>query len=270
MNEMLIAGGLILAGFALRTFARVWLGRMGNLCVLCGSYLAAVALFHSVGLAVALTSLWLVIPAARVLWTAHHFELPLDKRLSPRRPPNHDDFPELEELTSEFTSGGFSAVEDVGWQSGHWEQFSRLLVNEDLQVQGSIHFHRQRSVSMFYVSLVSRTADGRQWTTWNYPYRLGLKVPPEMILNYELDTHSFGDLLARHQTFVARETDAAKILLPDPERLVELTQDELCRQIDHNLDAGLLQLSGAGKFTYSWRGTLYVLRQFLIDLVRSP
>ena len=270
MNEMLIAGGLMLAGFALRTFASVWLGRIGNLTVLCGTYLAAMALFHSVGLAVAVTSLWLVIPAARVWWTAQHFELPLDKRFTSRRAPSREDFPQLAELTREFTGEGFVVVEDVGWQSEHWDQFSRLLVNEDQQVQGSIHYHRQGSGSLVYVSLISRTADGRQWTTWNYPYRLGLKVPPEMILNCEPDAHSLSDLLARHETFVARKTAAAKILPPEPERLVEMTQDELCRQIDHNLDAGLLQLSGAGNFTYSWRGTLYVLRQFLIDLLRYP
>lgn len=270
MNDLLIAGGLILAGFALRTFASVWLGRIGNLTLLAGTYLAAMALFHSVGLAVAVTSLWLVVPAARVLWTARHFELPLDKRFSPRRPPSREDFPQLEELTREFTDEGFVEVEDVGWQSAKWEQFSRLLVNEDLQVQGSIHFHRQGTAAMVYVSLVSRTADGRQWTTWNYPYRLGLKVPPEMVLNSEPDAQSLTDLLARHETFVVCKTASAKILAPDPARLVEITQDELCRQIDHNLDNGLLQLSGAGNFTYSWRGTLYVLRQFLIDLLRYP
>ena len=40
------------------------------------------------------------------------------------------------------------------------------------------------------------------------------------------------------------------------------------RQVDHNLDQGLITLSGEGTFRYSWRGYLFLWRQFLRDMVR--
>ena len=267
MNDVLISGGLILAGFALRSFASIWLGRLGSIAILSGSYRAGLLLFHETWAGIIVALLWLLIPAVQVLWSARHYELPLDKKFRPRRPPPSEFFPNLVELTDEFIAEGFELVEDVGWQSEHWEQFSRLLVHSDRKLQGCIHFHTQGANALGYAALITRTEDGRQWTSWNYPYNPGLKLPPELILNRQPFAQNLHDLMLQHEEFIQKSTPAT-IVAPNPDHLVEMIQDELRRQIDHNLDAGLLRLSGRGHFMYSWRGALFVLRQFMIDLLR--
>ncbi len=44
--------------------------------------------------------------------------------------------------------------------------------------------------------------------------------------------------------------------------------NELRLQIDHNLDQGLIRLSGNGTVKYSWRGLVFLWCQFLKDMVR--
>ncbi len=39
-------------------------------------------------------------------------------------------------------------------------------------------------------------------------------------------------------------------------------------QVDHNLDRGLIKLSGNGTFRYSWRGLCYLWMQSVKDMVR--
>ncbi|MDG2124375.1 MAG: hypothetical protein P8J87_11785, partial [Verrucomicrobiales bacterium] len=80
---------------------------------------------------------------------------------------------------------------------------------------------------------------------------------------------SFVDLLQSHEGFVGRQgfwrEDYEDV---DPEALAELMQKETRQQIDHNLDEGLIKLSGEGTFRYSWRGMFFLWFQFLKDMVR--
>jgi len=43
---------------------------------------------------------------------------------------------------------------------------------------------------------------------------------------------------------------------------------EMRDQVDHNLDRGLIKLSGNGTFRYSWRGLCYLWMQSVKDMVR--
>ena len=53
-----------------------------------------------------------------------------------------------------------------------------------------------------------------------------------------------------------------------PDEIRPLMEKELRMQIDHNLDKGLIRLSGNGTFRYSWRGMFFMWYQFLKDMVR--
>lgn len=268
MNEILTISGIVLAGFALRTYASVWLRRVGAIAILYASYRVGVALFDTVWAGWFVVSLWFLIPVVQVMTMARALEMPVEKRLLPRRAPPKSVFPELGELTEEFESAGFELGEDIGWEAEIVQHYSRLFIHPGLKLQGSLHLNTHYDVSMSFVMLTTRTADGRQWTSWNYPLSYGMKLPPSMVLNRVSDVASLAEMMQAHAAFTSKHVQPDQLLTPDPERLLEQAQDEMRHQIDHNLDMGLLKLAGEGTFAYSWRGCLFMLRQYMIDLVR--
>lgn len=269
MNDFLIIVGLVLAGFSLRSFAFAAVRRLGSLVILAASFQIGLSLFGNVWAGVLCVLLWFVIPMIQVLRAARGLSLPLEKRFRPKNPPSSEDFPELAELTAEFEAAGFEQADDIGWDWLEMKQFVRLMIHEEQNLQGSIHLNVQGEIFISYAMLVTRLNDGTQWTTWNYPYGMSMKLPPECKLNRAITSESLEDLMAEHARFLSENgIVAGNIAKPDPEQLLHLTDTETRRQIDHNLDEGLLRLCGEGKFAYSWRGCFFMMRQFMIDMLR--
>ena len=268
MNEMLIDAGLILAGFALRTFELAWFRRIGGLLVIYATYRLGVAWFDSAWAGALMASMWILLPALQVLVMAKSFAMPLEKRLRPRNAPSTDEFPELAMLTEEFESEGFVQTDDVGWDWQDMSQFSRIFYHSDLRVQGAIHLNTQRDMVISYVVLTTRSKIGGQFCSSNYPMGAGLKFPPNYILNRFSTARSLAELIESHSAFIAPRVKDSDILEPDVDGIVQLAQDESRQQIDHNLDHGLIRLSGEGQIAYSWRGCIFIVRQFMIDLFR--
>ena len=52
------------------------------------------------------------------------------------------------------------------------------------------------------------------------------------------------------------------------EEIEDAIEQEMRKQVDHNLAAGLIQLTGDGHFQYSKRGLLFLWGQFVKDMVR--
>lgn len=269
MRELLLIVGVVLAGAGLRSFAHPWLRRAGALMYLGATWLAAWLATGNYFLAAGAVSLWFFLPWLQILTHVRHLRLPLDKPLRSTFPPSADRFPQLGEMTSEITAAGFTQVDDT---SSEWEstrQFMRLFYHEAGKTQAAICLLEQDEAALAWVSLSSRLPDGRTWTTWNYPFSHTMKLPPETRLHTILEADSFEDLQAAHRDFLARESvqidDLAAV---DPEEFSDVLQRETRRQVDHNLDEGLITLSGEGTFRYSFRGYLFLWRQFLRDMVR--
>ncbi len=192
---------------------------------------------------------------------------PLDKRLRYRQAPSTDDFPELPPLTEEFLEAGFELHDDIGWDWEPIQQFTRLFVHPELKLQGAIHLHTQENMLFSFVSITTRTPEQR-WITWNSPFQSAMEWPPGVTLHSLAFVESVSDLVSQHQQFIAHKFPPASVLAPDPSNLLSLAQEEGRRQVDHNLDAGLLVLRGNGNFAYSWKGCWFMVRQFMIDFVR--
>jgi hypothetical protein len=267
LNEVYLIAGLALGGFALRTFASVWLRRLGSLVILSATYVAGSALFGGPLGGGLLASLWFVIPATGLVMATRRCSFPLDKNLRYRHAPSTEDFPELPPLTEEFLQAGFELHDDIGWDWEPIQQFTRLFIHPELKLQGAIHLHTQETMLFSFVSITSRTADQR-WITWNSPFQSAMEWPPGVKLHSLAFLESVSDLVREHQQFIAGKFPPASVLAPEPTNLLRLTQEEGRRQVDHNLDAGLLELRGNGRFTYSWKGCWFMVRQFMIDFVR--
>jgi hypothetical protein len=59
-----------------------------------------------------------------------------------------------------------------------------------------------------------------------------------------------------------------QLRIPDPEEVEESIEQEMRKQVEHNLAAGLIHLTGDGHFQYSKRGLVFLWGQFIKDMIR--
>ena len=56
--------------------------------------------------------------------------------------------------------------------------------------------------------------------------------------------------------------------MPDPDSLISKVESEMREQIDHNVDRGLITLTGDGNFRYSTKGLFFLWFQSMKDMIR--
>lgn len=269
MFEFFLLTGLAILAYSLRTFEVTFLRRLGAVLILAVTYLVAwfITGSHWAG-AIAVTG-WFFLPWFDILTRIRHLRLPLDKKLRYRIPPSQDVFPYLEELTEEVEQEGFEHIEDTGWEWEELNQFMRILYHPEKRMQAAICMHEQSGMAFAYFSLSSRARNGKTYTTWNYPFAYTMKSSPKTVLNRAPSVQTFGELVEQHQWFLIHHCitiDQLKEKVGDS--MQEQLQLETRQQVDHNLSAGLITLSGNGTFRYSWRGCVFLWFQFVKDMVR--
>lgn len=269
MHAWLLTLGVAVAGWGFRSFDHAWLRKLGAVCFLGASYLAGVALTGSHAVGAAAVVAWFFLPWLEILTRIRHLRLPLDKTLKSSFPPPAGRFPQLGEMTTEIEEAGFERVDDTSFEWDGSRQFMRLFHHPGERMQAVISLLEQGTMAVAWVSVSSRLPDGRTWTTWNYPFSHTMMLAPETQLNPVLDADSFEGLVGAHRELLwSSGLEAEAMAETDPEEYAELIQRETRRQVDHNLDRGVITLSGEGTFRYSFRGYLFLWRQFLRDMVR--
>ncbi len=271
MESFLIVVGVWMSGHALRTFGTPWLRKPGALLYLTATFLAGYYISGGSpvvgGCAVAT---WFLLPWLEIMLRVRAMRLPINKTLSNRFPPSRDDFPHLRELTGEVEEAGFEMIEDTGWDGGEVRQFLRLFYMEEQRIQAAISLNQQRGAGIVYISLTTRTSDGRVWTTTDYPFSNTMQQPPGVVVQRVTWAGSIAGLLQVHTSWVEKQG----LLLPqdalevDAGTLTDRLSGELQHQIRHNLNTGIILDSGEGTFRYSWRGCFYLWRQFVKDMVK--
>jgi hypothetical protein len=269
MHAWLLTLGVVVAGLGFRSFDHPFLRKAGALCFLGATYLAGLALTGSHWVGGVAVAAWFFLPWLEILTRIRHLRLPLDKTLKSAFPPSSDRFPQLREMTAEIEQCGFEKVEDTSFEWDGSRQFMRLFHHPEERVQATISLLEQGSLAVAWVSASSRLPDGRTWTTWNYPFSHTMMLAPETRLQAVTEVDSFDALLAAHREYLMAEGVLTEHLeATDPSAFAEIIRKETRRQVDHNLDQGVITLSGEGTFRYSFRGYLFLWRQFLRDMVR--
>jgi len=149
-------------------------------------------------------------------------------------------------------------------------QFLRLFYMPARRLQATISLNQQRGAGIVYCSLTSRTADGRTYTTTDYPFSNTMPHAPGVHVQQVPWAGSIPGLLEHHTRWLEKQG----VSLPegtvdiDAETLPERLSGELSQQIRHNLSRGIIKESGEGMFRYSWRGCFFLWRQFIKDMVR--
>ncbi|MFQ3577964.1 MAG: hypothetical protein SNJ52_03000 [Verrucomicrobiia bacterium] len=212
---------------------------------------------------------WPLLPWLELLTRVRNMRLPTHKELRPMPPPSSHTFPALEELTQEVEAEGFEFVRDAGWEWEMFRQQFRLFYRSEDRATAAICLSFQNNLSFYHVSISSRQTDGRTWMTWNYPFPATMKLPPTLRLNRQKPDLSFFDLYQDHIGFLsANGVETTQLLDQTEESLLAFIEEDMRRQIDHNLRAGILQPVDGSVVRYSLRGLFYIWTQFLMDTLR--
>jgi len=254
---------------ALRSFRHPLMFRLGAFGMVLTSFLAGWLLGGSLALGFVFASTWFLLPWLEILTRVRRLRMPIDRQLELTPPPARSVFPTFSELTEEMESHAFVHVEDVGWSHDETRQFIRIFQQPESRTLGAICLIEQQEFAFYYLSLTSRTADGRTFLTWNYPFAYGLRIPPDVQLNRVAGDGTIGELASAHAAFLSRcEIDTAALREPSSATARVEMQAELRHQLDHNLACGLLERDGPDLIRYSMRGMFFLWFQFLRDFVR--
>jgi hypothetical protein len=270
MRETLTVVGLVVLAIALRS-ARLTLSRkLGALLILgasfCFFYFISGSLWGgSVGIV-----LWFFLPWIELLTRIRRMRLPLENRLRHRKIPNASFFPNAIEAAAAMEEAGFEHVSDCGWEWAGMLQFFRLFWHPEERAVAAVCLCEQSDVAFAFISITSHAADGSIWRTTNFPFAPTLQCPPNVKWNHvPCEQSCFHQILNDHRKYLLRvNLPADQLRMPDPEEIENSIEQEMRKQVAHNLSAGLIQLTGDGHFQYSNRGLIFLWGQFIKDMIR--
>lgn len=269
--QLLICGGIILAGYALLQWPSSLMRKAGILFFCFASGLGVFYISGQWWLGLVVLVGWILFPVTELVYVLRKLRVPRERVLEPvpRAPESFDD---LSGLTHDLARLGFRAVEDCEWYSPMHTQFYRLFVHETKPIHAGLSYIYNEQFGFHFVSFSSQDTSGRVWVTWDYPLTYGLKMPPEVALFRALDCELVDELLEQHEEFLAINGVENKLVPTEmtSEAARERLNLTLRKQLEYNIHEGILSPERVTdtSFRYSWRGTLYVTSQVLRDLVK--
>jgi hypothetical protein len=269
MRETLIVIGLFVFAVALRSSRNFVLRKLGALLFLGATF----ALFYFVSGRILIgfmgAGMWFLLPWIELLTRVRGMKLPLDNRLSHRRVPDPSHFPNATEAAAAMDEAGFEHVSDCGWEWGGMQQFFRLFWHPEERAVAAVCLCEQCDVTFAFISITSHDAKGNIWRTTNFPFAPTLRCPPNIRWNHvPCERSCFHQILSNHRDFLTRMNVAEHLRMPDPEIIEDGIEAEMRRQVEHNLESGIIRLTGDGHFKYSKRGLLFLWGQFVKDMIR--
>lgn len=271
MKELLIFTGVIVLGMALRSTKIKWLRKLGVCCYIFATGLGGYFLFDSVVVGAIFAIAWFFFPWLELLLSVRRTRLPLENKLKRQEFPCDNYFPEAIMMKSHLREQGYDHITDCGWKwAKSHEHYSFYWHSEKKQLAAICH-RVQSCVTFCYLSISSRTKEGKTWQSTNFPFSAALPPSPSTEFNHitEGNISCPAHVIYAHELFLYNrgvdEEDLNETDSFDVETLIEL---EMRRQIDHNLQVGLIQLTGDGCFRYTYRGLFYLWCQILKDMFR--
>jgi hypothetical protein len=271
MRELAFVSGLVVLGAALRCCRHFAARKLGALTFLVASYFTLYYIFDSSVLAGVIgVSGWFFLPWIELLTRIRQLRLPLENRLRFRVPPADSFFPHAAEAIDAMEEEGFEHATDSGWEWAGMKQFFRIFWNPEKKAIATVCLCEQEEVAFAFISITSKDGNGRIFRTTNFPFSPTLKCGPEITWNrVPCERSCFHQILIDHNRFLTRRRIPEDDLrVPDPDEVEAQIEGEMRRQIDHNLDKGIIRLTGDGHFRYSLRGLFFLWRQFIKDMVR--
>lgn len=269
LQEILYVAAAVVFAVACRTFNNRVIQKLGWLAFLTASYMGAYFLTRSHVAGACGVGLWFVLPWVEIVGRVRRLRFPIHSEVKHRFPPSREVFPDLDELSQELEKAGFVEAADTGWKWSETDHFMRLFYHEELRAQASIALAQQGQFAFSYVTVTSRSRDDVTYTTTNYPFAPTMKFSPGHRVNRFAGASSMEELMDSHKRFLSRlGIEPDQLVSVDTEHLASYIEKDMSAQVDHNLTAGLIELTGNGEFRYSWRGCFFLWFQVVKDMIR--
>jgi hypothetical protein len=213
---------------------------------------------------------WFAVPVGQAVYVSRSVTFSTSRALQKGKITS-EDLPDLAELTRLLAELGFDVDEDYWLSPSPIEQGYRLLAHRSKPVYAAIAVIKPGSMTLGYLMFVTPAADGTVWITWDYPLAPGLKMPPNYNVYRCLEAESLDELFDSHLEFLQLNNIPAEEISSMSTHDAGPLFDRMFREtIDYNLSIGLLgrrNSKGKTAIGYSWRGTLFISRQVLQELV---
>lgn len=270
MRETLTVIGLTILAVALRSARTRLLRKLGALMFLGATFCLLYFVTGSLWGGLAGAVLWFFLPWIELLTRIRRMRLPLENRLQQREIPNSSFFPNAVEAATAMEEDGFEHISDCGWEWAGMRQFFKLFWHPEERAVAAVCLCEQSDVAFAFISITSHDADGRIWRTTNFPFAPTLQCPPGVRWNHvPCERSCFHQILRDHHAYLKRlGIPADRLHVPDPEALENEIEREMRAQVEHNLTAGIIELTGDGHFKYSKRGLMFLWGQFVKDMIR--
>jgi hypothetical protein len=212
--QLLICGGIILAGYALMQWPSGTLRKVGVLFFCAASGLGVFFLSGQWWLGMGVVIGWILFPISELIYVLRKLRVPRTRVLEAvnRSPVQFDD---LHLFTRDLADLGFRQVEDCEWYSPMHTQFYRLFVHESQAYHAGVSYIYNDQLGFHFLSFSSQDTQGRIWVTWDYPLTYGLKMPPEVALYRALDCATPAQSSTRNSS---RSMESKKISFSLPSR----------------------------------------------------
>ncbi|MBT8036233.1 MAG: hypothetical protein KJO21_01695 [Verrucomicrobiae bacterium] len=270
MKEIYTILAIVIFAYALRSCKTTILRKLGALVMLIASGLCFYLLTDSIWWGLAAAATWFFLPWVELLTRIRKMRMPLENKLEQRFSTNVTDFPDAQKHIRLLEQASFEHIRNCSWNLGGMEQLYQLYWNAETRSVVSLCLCEQSNITFSYLTITSRDICDGIWRTTNFPFSPTLKPTPSVHWNQINCVHDNPlKLIEHHHQFLSRQGFIADDLsIPDPDILESEIEHELRRQIDHNLQKGIIQLTDDGNFRYTARGLLYLWRQFIRDMIR--
>ncbi len=264
-SDALATLGLVVLAFGLFELGRPGLRALGMWCLVSASAFAAYRITGMTTVAGLTAAMWFLLPLRRIVREGRRILMPKRRELRDGAFARFNQVPNFDQLEEELGEAGFQYLEDLQWSAGEGITVAiRAFINANTRTRITLNLAESEDMTFFYVALNNRSVDGKMICTWTYPFSYSLLFAPGWNVHRISHPGSLEELLKIHQDHLARNHVRTENLvpLPDDSIRVELQQD-LDRQIAHNLDQHLLEEAGPEKVRYTWKGCAFLWIQFL-------
>jgi len=270
MQQFFIVLASVIIGIALRSCRTLFLRKLGALTFLVSSFLTFYFVFDSYFMGILGGALWFFLPWVDLLTRIRTLRLPLNFRLKFKNAPSHHHFPNASETVREIEDADYEHITDSGWEWVGMQQFSRLYWHAEHKFIASVCLCEFDNVAFAFMTVSCRTTDGKSIHTTNYPFSPTLQHSPKTHWEHlPCEKNRFSMIYEDHSRHLKRlglgDND---LLIPDPDEVVNQIESDMREQIDHNLQVGLITLTGDGHFRYSLRGLFFLWKQSVKDMIR--
>ena len=270
MRESLIVLSTLIVGFALRSCRTIFLRKLGALTFLLSSALVCYFVCGCWWAGVLGLILWFFIPWIDLLSRVRHLRLPKDNRLNFKTPPKEDYFPNAARMIEEIEEANFAHVADRGWSWAGMQQYYRIFWHPEARAMASVCLCEHDNVAFAFATICCRAADGQNVHTTNYPFSPMLKHAPESSwLHLPCEKNRFPMVFHDHEIHLEKlKLTENDLKIPDPDEIIEAIEAEMRRQIEFNVEQGVITSADEKTFRYSRRGLFFLWKQSVKDMIR--